>query len=65
MRDYGVVEYKGEKWAYDKDTNYVQKLLCYLEGNNCLNCINNTLNNCNIERVKKWLNDNFKNEDNN
>ena len=52
MKYYGIIEYNNERWVYDLSTGYVQKLRCYLEGNNCLNCINKTMNNCNIDKVK-------------
>lgn len=56
MRYCGIIEYEGEKWVYDLCTGYVQKLRCYLEGNNCLNCINKIMNNCNIDKAKEYLN---------
>lgn len=56
MKYYGIIEYNNERWVYDLSTGYVQKLRCYLEGNNCLNCINKTMNNCNIDKAKEYLN---------
>lgn len=56
MKYCGIIEYNNERWVYDLSTHYVQKLRCYLEGNNCLNCINKAMNNCNIDKAKEYLN---------
>ena len=55
MKYCGIIKYADERWVYDLSTRYIQKLRCYLEGNNCLNCINKTMNNCNIDEAKKYL----------